>query len=308
MEIPNYAHLGYGLDPAFQEFAWRLLHAPLWNRRKLAIRSIQDPIRHLYRYQDFSANAPLSLMKAEDALVESRLYLASAASFNDPYEFQADVALTSDPVKRRQFLERGAKRKGFKGKKFQLAVQDATKRALENPDFMMDIMLMQRDHHGIACFTRDPRNLLMWSYYAAGHTGIAVMYSPANDPGIFLQALPVNYQDTVAKVIWPDHADRIIDDVLIRKSKRWEMEKEVRFISSKIINGHIHLHPPSVSGVILGNRFPDDSMPLLDDLLRRRRFRGYPPVRLFRADRFRDRYQVYLRRLNERELALLPNH
>ena len=32
------------------------------------------------------------------------------------------------------------------------------------------------DTYGVACFVKGPTNMLMWSYYAAGHSGLAIRF------------------------------------------------------------------------------------------------------------------------------------
>jgi hypothetical protein len=304
--VPNYANPIFGLEHAAEELQ-DVMSWPVWERRKWlrTAKRLGDSL--IYRYQDFNPSNQLSMRKAEDLLTESRLYLASPNSFNDPYEFQARIVVSADAVKRRAHFEKVAKRVGLKGKERARRLAEFMRKSNADGGEVGKLLEQTRSRWGIACFCLDPRQLRMWSHYAGAHTGICFQFDLAADVGFAAQLLPVNYQPEIATLHWPEDQHRVVDDVLLRKWDVWAEEVEVRYTSHTVVNSHLPIAPGFVTGLILGNRFPDSSMPALNEFLRRRRYRGLRRLRLFRADRYADRYGMYVRRLNAAERALLPH-
>ena len=247
------------------------------------------------------------MKKAEDLVVDSRLWLPSPASFNDPYEFQAQVVLEQDAVKRRHHFRKVGKRVGLKGRELEARLGVLMKKSNADPHSMDKVLEQTRERFGIACFSLNPKALRMWSLYAEGHSGICLQFNVANDLGFAVKTMSVNYQRDIATIHWPAEQDRIVEDVLLRKWDIWREEEEVRYVSKVVVNSHLPLSPAFLSAIILGNRFPDSNMPALNEYLRRRNYRGLPRVKLYRADRYRDRYGMFIRGLNNDEMKLLPS-
>lgn len=118
--------------------------------------------------------------------------------------------------------------------------------------------------HGIVCFSKTPSNLLMWSHYTAGHTGVVLELgcTPNNDlidvtydterPQLDYLKLPL---DPARK-----HPIDVITRCLTTKSDNWRYEEEVRCIvaldACRYDNGHyyhsLESNPGFVRRVILG--------------------------------------------------------
>lgn len=108
-----------------------------------------------------------------------------------------------------------------------------------------ELLSSLQDKTYISCFSERNDSLLMWSHYTVNHQGFCLEYEfmkPENiafDP-IFKESLnPVIYDDEMLdmsgyvlhaqklKQMW---SQRIISNVIIRKAKDWEYEKEWRLI------------------------------------------------------------------------------
>ena len=70
----------------------------------------------------------------------------------------------------------------------------------------------------------------MWSHYAAGHAGIAIGVILSNQ-GDGIKELKVKYDDKVPKVEQHPLKGEDVLNALRHKSKEWEIEKEVRFVT-----------------------------------------------------------------------------
>lgn len=89
---------------------------------------------------------------------------------------------------------------------------------------------------GVLSLTETPDNLLMWSHYAAQHTGMVIEFDelhsifdeltiPKDNPGLYQKVV---YSDS--RPIWKNLEDRKIQDFMLTKSKEWAYEKEWRIV------------------------------------------------------------------------------
>lgn len=307
LRIPDYSDPRWEAGEAADRLS-ALMRAPAWARRKWLLAAPRyEKTRFLYRYQDFRTQDALSMRKAEDFLVESRLFLATPSSFNDPYEFQGRILLSEDPIARRRYFHKVGKRMGLRGKRLNQSLNEFIRKTNKNLYAMGETFVQQKEKWGIGCFSKNPKSLRMWSHYSAGHSGICFQFDLSQDLSFAVQTLPVNYEKDIATLRWPEEQDRVLDDVLLRKWDVWAEEEEMRYASHQIFNSHRPLTSTFVSGLILGNKFPSSAMQALDDFLRRRSFRSLPSLKLYRAERYEDRYGMFIRKLNVEELKYLPH-
>jgi hypothetical protein len=91
---------------------------------------------------------------------------------------------------------------------------------------------------GVTCFRRAITNPLLWSHYAAAHTGFAVGYDRARpffggDKGIYMRTLhDVRYEDVPPSPDFLESRDLAMAAVLT-KPTCWAYEQEVRLINDK---------------------------------------------------------------------------
>lgn len=124
-------------------------------------------------------------------------------------------------------------------------------------------LMKRRSSIRICCFTKSPRNMMMWANYANNHKGIVFQFrkSSLNDAatGQFrgkevcynLGALEVNdYLDSLEKGIQGD-AMAMTRMIYSTKSKEWEFEDEVRFFT-KQTRRYVSFDEESLSGIIMG--------------------------------------------------------
>lgn len=92
------------------------------------------------------------------------------------------------------------------------------------------------DTYGIACFNSRPDNFLLWSYYAASHSGVAVRFDTADNileqiPQPYLP-LKVNYAKDFPRVsLYDPDRLRFVQNTLGTKSDAWQHEEEWRLIA-----------------------------------------------------------------------------
>ena len=91
----------------------------------------------------------------------------------------------------------------------------------------------RKDEWRICSLTKDPQNTLMWSYYSAGHTGVALGLT-----------VPNSASDRIKDVYYDSHigigpssqrrpARDVALDILSQKQLSWSHEREVRVFSPR---------------------------------------------------------------------------
>ena len=139
----------------------------------------------------------------------------------------------------------------------------------------------------IFCMSEKYDDLLMWSHYAASHTGAVIKFRclPELDTA-FCAATPVQYQPDMPA--WAT-LDELIEDLFAEKplgtihhfhrlaatkSTAWEYEKEWRMISKfrnpeLVYQGYVDykIFPEEVSGIIFGCRISSDAKAEIQEIL-----------------------------------------
>jgi len=114
---------------------------------------------------------------------------------------------------------------------------------------------------GVYSVSARPRNILMWSHYACGHTGLCLQFE--HKVGLFpgrscKAANNVTYSrqfTLVSEMADPrEHVERSI----LTKSHGWEYEREWRFIDSEDGPGYRSFDARFLSGVIFGAQMSMD--------------------------------------------------
>lgn len=73
-------------------------------------------------------------------------------------------------------------------------------------------------------------NLLMWSHYTYGHTGVCLKFDITEDPDFFTFPIKVKYNKTYPKVNYIENENKAVDSILTTKSNDWKYENEIRII------------------------------------------------------------------------------
>jgi hypothetical protein len=138
-----------------------------------------------------------------DILQWLRLKVTPPNQFNDPFEFLPKIAFSNDEH-----------------------------RSLTDLDGMVDSI---SETHALACFSKVPDNLLMWSHYAHRHRGIVVEFDMNNS--FFSSAknlMPVNYCSERARASLDSNGIFAFDEhetlVARIKSPAWSYEDEWRWL------------------------------------------------------------------------------
>jgi hypothetical protein len=84
---------------------------------------------------------------------------------------------------------------------------------------------------GVYCFAGSGKSTLMWSHYAANHTGVCLQFERAKDFATLCQAVRVKYALDLPTVNWMTPGHQEVQRMLLAKHPDWAYEKESRIIA-----------------------------------------------------------------------------
>lgn len=143
--------------------------------------------------------------------------------------------------------------------------------------------------YGISCFTRNPKNLKMWSHYADSHKGVCLIFDENALRENFINRLPqVSLNEITYRKHLPTveivHHDASKDgpdyiginqqstDFLFSKLISWKDEKEVRLLLNNDFNvfhdRKLRFEHSCLKGIIFGARMPLENILTILHLVR----------------------------------------
>ena len=274
---------------------WDLLGA---FQKRVMLRTMGIP-PSLYKYRGIPPSSDSTgRRRLEDLLVENKLWLATASSFNDPFEGRVDYVVPYRGAQLRQAMEHKYRELGFKS-------GDA-RRMVKTADVADPSRIVERSRAasvrvletiGICALGTNPSSPLLWAHYADNHRGLCAQLRPSHDLRALL-ANEVEYNDDypVADDMFGSVEDRTLIPFL-RKSLDWAYEEEWRIVAQDEPNTFRHFNPVAMSAVILGMRTSDADKTYILELMeeRCRRF-GVKPV-VYQAEASQHKYRIVVRGL-----------
>lgn len=282
--------------------------------RKMHAKKTLTMPRFLYRFHslrrtpDRKPNDPIfvpdTTERLEIPIVHSLLKLSSPADFNDPFDMGAMFDLSGTPIEKRYRLRTMFERQNPSGTLKER--EDFVEKMIAIPENELRSRLElsynnARKAFGVICFAGgdDPaRNVLMWSHYAAEHSGVCLQFDPAQDLRTFHLALSVKYCESYPVLDWFKNFPRSVGDSLLRKHPRWDYEWEHRISIPDEAGKHLRFAPAALRGVILGCRADAAVEAAIRDLLGKREGVHLPKIALYRAGPHRSRYDLVIRTLS----------
>lgn len=98
----------------------------------------------------------------------------------------------------------------------------------------------------VCCFTTDFTNELMWAHYGDNHRGACLEFDLSECPNLFPYLRKVVYNDDFPEINSLDE----LSDILVKKRKAWEYEKEWRIISN--VHGKHSFEKKALKRIIFG--------------------------------------------------------
>jgi hypothetical protein len=169
-------------------------------------------------------------------LTGAQLWFAPPARFHDPFgcsiEISTDYSVNSTAL--------GSIMRSIAAENSGLISNERLREGLEamhaDPQWAQQLMNRNLSRHrqngvGIACFSRVPDRILMWSHYAESHRGAGIELEPRNDPEVFKVVEDVLYSDEYPQLkLLPGSLGSTLRALLTTNARDWSYEHEVRVL------------------------------------------------------------------------------
>lgn len=229
----------------------------------------------------------------QDILRKDRLWAAKPKHFNDPFDCDLEIAqhITEESVIARIRSKYGEREQWTpKVSRHVESIFD------EHGDFTLiernrlnaetQRLIQKIQGFGIVCLSEVFDSILMWSHYAANHTGVCfdLLREPVNQLGDASLCSPIKYNAKYPQIdirrMLINRDGRTINLMLRHKSYCWKYEKEWRMITD---HGDMERPlPGSIARVILGIRAQDPFKANIQQLCNSK---GIACVQAMKADR-----------------------
>lgn len=169
----------------------------------------------LYKYRDISGSG---FKNTQDIFVNQRLYLPELKSLNDPNESIVEIQIDNQYKIYGNLLEERNRKIGTR----------------------------------VFSLSETNRSSLMWSHYAASHTGICIAFDFSNWQDTNTTTLKkVYYVDSPVKL--PHSMLEKYEEFAIYKESSWSYEKEWRFLSKR--DSFLDIGSDTIKIIFLGAKF-----------------------------------------------------
>lgn len=178
--------------------------------------------RYIYQYKANNHNT-LKMF------INSEIYCNSPKNFNDPFDCKINVKSNYSQQEIEKFFSQwdysdlGNEKTNYESFK---------KECLKNNSAFVNLIHHSfneiRNKIGVACFSKNNDNLLLWSHYADSHKGICVKFDVTKSLDFFENMNLVRYSKEYAITDYINNKTDIIEKGILMKSKDWEYEEEVR--------------------------------------------------------------------------------
>ncbi|WP_143869918.1 DUF2971 domain-containing protein [Catenovulum sediminis] len=236
----------------------------------------------LYKYSPLNEGA-------KKILTENTLKYTAPDQFNDPFDCLAYYDRDELENYFRQNYHSIGKSKNLAPAKRIEQKHQRIHNALKNYDQGNFEKIFQDSKTGITCFTRCPKNILMWSHYADYHKGFVVGFEcipleytktytrqdvpPYDDWQQDLVCFQVKYSDDrpVRTLNKSTNSGKQVDfkslSVFFTKARQWEYEQEYRCISYKKGAGIFRYKRELIREVIIGVKTKQDEIESIKGIL-----------------------------------------
>ena len=213
-------------------------------------------------------------------LKDSVIHFARPASFNDPFDCKVHFqpSISSHQLyklfgkmlrKKRPDLNRKQRRRlSATGVRLVPSIEEITLGIQDDIDKI-----------GVLSLSESEYNILLWSHYAASHSGIGLKFIAEEDTTFFGRAQKVQYQTNYPQVHLHDDPELHVRSFLLTKAQNWSYEQEWRIIETDG-PGEKAFPENLLVGVILGVRMQPEDRDFVIDLVKQRK----SPVEIYQVN------------------------
>jgi len=157
----------------------------------------------LYRFRSLNEGDEIF---TERIIMRNELYFCSASKFNDPFDCRPVYDLDSTREEYEQYVQALFSRtlSNYPLDQRRELVADVmrdfdsgNKKLTKTESFLTGSMRDAIDGRGICCFSEDWSHILMWSHYAANHSGICLGFEATSFTPFFGRAQKIEYSKAI---------------------------------------------------------------------------------------------------------------
>ena len=215
---------------------------------------IPDEPKALFRYRHLQGKHREWTKKI---ITDSLIYFASPLSFNDPFDCKVHYQSSLSPKQLRlrytEIMKRKQphlNRKSRRGK----AAKDLA--SLSPAKFISQMERGMQDtanNIGVLSLSATNCNILLWSHYAAGHSGLCFKFQISGNNSFLEFTQPVTYSEEYPKIdILNSSPDEQVQAFLRTKAIDWKYEEEWRIIDVRKGPGYKTVPREMLSEIIFG--------------------------------------------------------
>ena len=239
-------------------------------------------MEYLYRYLRFrrvgNRLEDWQDKRLERIFTHNELYFSSPIGFNDPFDCRMDFTFEgSDDNDYRKLIEGKLKhdyphllKREIKQRADDLlreGFHKADKWRMMHCKRYLEIFEKEASLLGMLCLSEEPRDILMWSHYADGHTGFCLKFDKAGVKKVWGFCEPVKYRQSYLnfKEVVDKALSLKLHKFLLSKSEHWEYEGEWRVILNcyNPLNRLQTFPDHLLKGVILGCQMPKENKSMI---------------------------------------------
>jgi hypothetical protein len=258
------------------------------------------PDRFLYKFYGFGGKYDKENLR--DWLVRSEFRFSIPADFNDPFDFRAVAVIEGSTEEFESRCLAVAKSRAPPGATDAQVAAAADFLASNRQALTAEVQgSFERVRHtaGVVCFSADRKPVLLWSHYAAGHSGVCLQIDVAHDLPTFASAVEVKMHSDISlpKLNWLNMPQGL-PQILFHKMNWWEYENERRIVYDNQGGKYLAFDPKALVRVILGCNVVPEHERFVGDLLAERAANGLPSIEVFRAARHATMAKLTIGRYN----------
>ena len=217
-------------------------------------------------------------------LINSKLYFSSPLSFNDPFDckvlFQYSLSFKELKKKFNTLLKKKSPGLNRKQRKAIINKRVAKVEAKEFINYMTKNLQNEVNKVGILSLSGVNDNILLWSHYAFGHTGLCIGFIATDISPFFRLAQKVHYNQNYPNIdILNNSPVEMVEAFLLTKAQDWSYEAEWRIIDHDEGHGLKQFPEKLMTEIIFGACMSKEDKKEVMSWLEKRN----NPVRLFQA-------------------------
>jgi len=254
---------------------------------------ISEEPKALYRYRHLQGDHREWTKKI---ITDSVIYFASPLSFNDPFDCKVHYQSSLSPKQLKlKYSELIKKKQPHLNRKLRREKAVADLASLSPAKFLAQMEIGMQDaanNIGVLSLSATNRNILLWSHYAAGHSGLCLKFQIADNNSFLEFTQPVTYSPEYPKIdILDSSPEEQVRAFLRTKAIDWEYEEEWRIIDVKKGPGYKTVPHEMLSEIIFGAKMhPKDKEAIIEWVKKRE-----PPIQLSQASLSNDQYTLTIK-------------